>query len=216
MKNYKLIIFDFDGTLVNSSPGIYNTANWTVQQFGLKQETDIKQLNKFIGPPLKDCFKLTFGLADNLLDKAGAIYRSRYQEKGQYQVEIYEGIEDLLKKLKAKGYILAIATMKYREIVFSMLKNLDLAKYFEYIDGTNIDGTKYKAEILDEIVEHFNVEKKDAILIGDTDHDKNAAIEAKIDFLAVNYGFGYDKETLVSSSMIAIASSPKDILSYIL
>ncbi|MDC7251135.1 MAG: HAD hydrolase-like protein [Sphaerochaetaceae bacterium] len=216
MKNYKLIIFDFDGTLVNSSPGIYNTANWTVKQLGLDEVEDIEQLNKFIGPPLKDCFKLTYNLDESLLDKACDLYRGKYEKSGQYEVEIFDGVENVLKQLRDKGYILAIATMKYREIVFSMLEHLDLVKYFEYIDGTNIEGTKYKAQILNEIVEHFNIDKKDSILIGDTDHDKNAAVEAKIDFLAVNYGFGYNKKTIVSKDMIGIASTPKDILSYIL
>jgi phosphoglycolate phosphatase len=216
MKNYKLIIFDFDGTLVNSSPGIYNTANWTVKQLGLDEVEDVEQLNKFVGPPLKDCFKLTYNLDESLLDKACDLYRGKYEKSGQYEVEIFDGIENVLKQLKDKGYILAIATMKYREIVFSMLEHLDLVKYFEYIDGTNIEGTKYKAQILNEIVEHFNIDKKDSILIGDTYHDKDAAVEAKIDFLAVNYGFGYNKKTKVSKEMIGIASTPKDILSYIL
>lgn len=216
MKNYKLIIFDFDGTLVNSSPGIYNTANWTVKQLGLDEVEDIEQLNKFIGPPLKDCFKLTYNLDESLLDKACDLYRGKYEKSGQYEVEIFDGVENVLKQLRDKEYILAIATMKYREIVFSMLEHLDLVKYFEYIDGTNIEGTKYKAQILNEIVEHFNIDKKDSILIGDTDHDKDAAVEAKIDFLAVNYGFGYNKKTKVSKDMIGIASTPKDILSYIL
>lgn len=216
MKKYKLIIFDFDGTLVNSSPGIYNTANWTIKQLGLEEVNDIEQLNKFIGPPLKDCFKLTYNLDDSLLDKACDIYRHQYEKKGQYEVETFDGIENLLNQLKSKNYILAVATMKYREIVFSMLEHLNLANYFEYIDGTNIEGTKYKAAILDEIVEHFNVEKNDAILIGDTIHDQNAAKEAEIDFLAVSYGFGFDKNTKMSPPMIGLATSPKDILSYIL
>ncbi len=216
MKNYKLIIFDFDGTLVNSSPGIYNTANWTVKQLGLEEVSDIEQLNKFIGPPLKDCFKLTYDLDDSLLDKACDLYRGKYEISGQYEVEIFDGVENVLKLLKEKGYTLAIATMKYRDIVFSMLEHLNLVKYFEYIDGTNIEGTKYKAQILNEIVQHFNIDKKDSLLIGDTDHDKDAAVEANIDFLAVNYGFGYNKKTKVSKDMVGIASTPKDILSYIL
>ncbi|MDC7243336.1 MAG: HAD hydrolase-like protein, partial [Sphaerochaetaceae bacterium] len=165
---------------------------------------------------LKDCFKLTYNLDESLLDKACDLYRGKYEKSGQYEVEIFDGVENVLKQLRDKGYILAIATMKYREIVFSMLEHLDLVKYFEYIDGTNIEGTKYKAQILNEIVEHFNIDKKDSILIGDTDHDKDAAVEAKIDFLAVNYGFGYNKKTKVSKDMIGIASTPKDILSYIL
>ncbi|NCD07397.1 MAG: HAD family hydrolase [Spirochaetia bacterium] len=216
MRKYKLIIFDFDGTLVDSSPGIYSTANWSVKQLGMKEETDIKQLNKFIGPPLKDCFKLTFNMADELLDKACDIYRDRYFEKGQYEVSVFDGIEMVLKSLKSEGYHLAIATMKYREIVFSMLKNLGLAKYFEYIDGTNIEGTKYKAQILEEILVHFNIDKEDAILVGDTNHDKLAAKKANIDFLAVSYGFEFDEKTEITSPMVAIATSPKDILSYIM
>ncbi|MGD1817069.1 MAG: HAD hydrolase-like protein [Pleomorphochaeta sp.] len=215
MSNYKLIIFDFDGTLVDSSSGIYNTANWSVKQIGLKEETNLEQLNKFIGPPLKDCFKLTFNLPDELMEKACDIYRQRYIEKGQYEVEVFEGVEDVLKELKAKGYILAVATMKYREVVFTMLKYLNLDGYFEYIDGTNIEGTKYKAEILNEIVEHFNVDKKDAVLIGDTYHDETAAVEADVDFLAVSYGFGFNEKTKIESSMIGLATTPKDILSYI-
>jgi len=210
MKKYKLVIFDFDGTIVDSSPGIYNTANYTVKQLGKNEETDIEKLNRFIGPPLKDCFKLTYDLEDELVDEACDIYRDRYFEKGQFEVKVFDNIESVLKSLKEQGYILAIATMKYKEIVLSMLDHLNLVKYFEYIDGTNIEGTKYKAQILSEILDHFNVEKIDAILIGDTYHDETAAKEAEIDFLAVNYGFGFDKKTRVSSNMIAVATSPND------
>ncbi len=216
MSNYKLIIFDFDGTIVDSSPGIYNTANWSVKQLGLKEETNTNQLRKFIGPPLKDCFKYTYNLDDKYIDEACDIYRKRYFEKGQYDVKVFDGIEDVLLSLKEKGYILAIATMKYREIVFSMLKYLNLAKYFDYIDGTNIEGTKYKAEILNEIILHFNIDKKNSILIGDTYHDESAAIESEIDFLAVSYGFGFNEKSKINSSMIGIAPSTSDILSYIL
>ncbi len=216
MRNYKLVIFDFDGTIVDSSPGIYNTANYTVKQLGKDEETDVDKLNRFIGPPLKDCFKLTYNLEDELVDKACDIYRDRYFEIGQYEVKVFDNIEKVLKKLKDRGYILAIATMKYKEIVLSMLEHLNLAKYFEYIDGTNIEGTKYKAQILNEILVHFNAEKNEAVLIGDTYHDETAAKEAEIDFLAVNYGFGFNGNTKLSSNMIAIATSPSDILSYII
>lgn len=216
MNKHKLIIFDFDGTLVNSSSGIYSTANWVVKQLGYEEVSDLDQLSKFIGPPIQDCFRITYNLEESLIDKACDLFHYKYDKEGIYKAEVFDGIEPVLQELKDRGYILAVASMKYDKSIKIMLKHLKLDQYFDFAEGTNKDGTKLKTVILDEIIEHFKLDKKDAVLVGDTYHDKEAAIDSNIDFLAVSYGFGYGKDSQVSSDMIAMASSVNEILSYIL
>lgn len=209
--NHKLVIFDLDGTLMNTSPGIFTTANWTMKELGLPIETDVKQLSKFVGPPLKDCFRVTYNLKEELIDKACEIYRKGYFEHGQYLATVYDGMEDLLKTLNDNGIDCAVGTLKYEEVARNMIKDKGLDKYFKKIYGTDTSGNISKSDICKRIVEELGHRKEDSILIGDTLSDLNGAKGANINFMAVTYGFGFNNETTKTDDMFSVCSDTKQI-----
>jgi phosphoglycolate phosphatase len=210
--NHKLVIFDLDGTLMNTSPGIFTTANWTMKELGLPIENDLNQLAKFVGPPLKDCFRVTYNLEESLIDKACEIYRKGYQEHGQYLATVYDGMEDLLKTLNDNGVDCAVGTLKYERIARNMIKDKGLDKYFKKVYGSNAAGTISKASICERIVKELGHDNKDSILVGDTLGDLRGAKLSNINFIAVTYGFGFDSETIQTDEMFSVCSNTKQIL----
>ncbi|MBK5200365.1 MAG: HAD-IA family hydrolase [Spirochaetaceae bacterium] len=213
---YKVVIFDLDGTLMNTSPGIFTTANWTMKQLGKPIETDLKQLAKFVGPPLKECFKVTFDLEDELIEKACIIFRKGYEEHGKHLAIPYEGMADLLKNLNDNNIICSVATMKYESPARDMIIEQDLDKYFKLVYGSDFEGLKTKGSIIIQILNELQVDKNEAVLIGDTLHDLRGASEAGIDFIGVSYGFGFTPDYEITDQMIALCANPKDVLKEII
>lgn len=213
---YKLAIFDLDGTLMNTSSGIFTTANWTMKQLGKPVETDLKQLSKFVGPPLNECFKVTYDLEDNLIEKACEIYREGYEKHGKHLAIPYDGISKLLENLNANNIVCCVATMKYEEPARDMIIEQDLDKYFKLVYGSDIDGKKTKTSIITQLLKDLKIDKSDAVLIGDTLHDSIGAKGAGVDFIGVTYGFGFNNETKKDKDMIALCSNPHEILKEII
>lgn len=210
--NHKLVIFDLDGTLMNTSPGIFTTANWTMKKLGKPIETNLKQLSKFIGPPLKDCFRVTYDLDENLIEKACSIFRESYQNHGQYLSTIYDGMEDLLITLTENGIDCAVGTLKFEDVAHNMIKDKGLDKYFKRVYGSNLNGSISKASICQRIVKELNYKDDEVILVGDTKGDLMGAKKANIDFIAVTYGFGFNKELIQTEDMFSICSDVEQIL----
>ena len=113
----KGVVFDFDGTLADSSEGIFHTALYTVRALGDAKEYGESDLRKFVGPPLRDCFRIAFDLDPALIDDALRIYRKEYLERGYRMMSLYPGMKELLLKLRALGIRTGVATFKGEELV---------------------------------------------------------------------------------------------------
>ena len=102
MKEYNYYLFDFDGTLCDTTEGIFNSIIYSLDCYGIK-ETDIEKLRYFVGPPLFESYKKIYNVSDEdaqwLIDK----YRERYREKAAEESKVYGGIPQLLKRLKENG-----------------------------------------------------------------------------------------------------------------
>ncbi len=203
--NFKLAIFDLDGTLMNTSPGIFASANATVQQLGLEPEHDPRQLSKFIGPPITQCFVKVYDLDPSLIDQAVIIYRKEYDEHGRFNAAPYDHMRETLEILKQRGYLLAVGTLKYELLAQQMLDYFGLAPYFDSIRGANAASTLTKADIVQKVLDDLGVQRREAVLIGDTIHDQKGAAEAGIAFIAVDWGFGFPKGMEKEPSMYAMA-----------
>lgn len=211
---YSTFLFDLDGTLMNTSPGIFYTANYTMNELGFPSVPD-QQLRKFVGPPLKECFKVACGLEDSLIDEACVIYRKRYDEKGRFMANVYDGIIDVLRIMKADGMKIAVATLKYERLATEVLEYFGLAPYFDVVVGADTGGQRTKAQIIDLSLERLVVaDKSCALMIGDTLHDLKGAQEAGVDMLAVDYGFGFPRGVDLSEErgVVGVADSPLAIL----
>jgi len=135
------ILMDLDGTITNTKEGITKSIQYALRAMNIYID-DLDSLTKHIGPPLRDGFMEFYGFNEEEAEKATAEYRKYYVDKGIYQCEAYEGMEDLLTKLKQAGKYLIVATSKPEEFAVKILKNLYLDHYFDDICGATFDGSR--------------------------------------------------------------------------
>lgn len=215
MKNTKkLIIFDLDGTLLDTSEGILHCYHKTASMLNLKKNPIDNDDSIVIGGPLSDGFRTLYDIPDEeTLAKAIDTYRNLYANEGITKFSAYNGIDTALSELKSDGYQLGVATLKLEEYAKSMLKNAGLAKYFDIIHGW--DGTEKctKAYTITKVLFEQKCLAKDAVLVGDSVYDKNGAEIAGVDFLGVTYGFGIKKGDKTNSRFDTV-DSPVELTEY--
>ncbi len=209
----KAVFFDFDGTLFDTSEGIFHTANFTMEALGKKGSDDYEQLSKFVGPPLRDCFKITFGLEEEFIDDAVRIYRKEYMRDGALRCKIYPQILDVINALHDKNIKVGVCTLKYDTLVKYIIEQKGLTSYFDVIQGTNEAGTLSKTDAILLATEALSLSPSQVLMVGDTVNDEKGAKNAKVSFLGVNWGFGYKKGEVYEESVII--SEPIEILNYI-
>lgn len=212
---YQHILFDLDGTLTNPELGITSSVMYALEKFNIKVE-DRKELHPFIGPPLSYSFQTYYGLSEADSELAIKYYRERFSVKGLYENEVYEGVEKLLQQLKESGKTLIIATSKPEEYTLKILEHFDLLKYFDYVAGATMDGSRgEKADVIRYALEISGIQDKSkAIMIGDRKYDILGAKENGLDSIGVLFGFG-DYEELTNAGADYIAENVEDILKFI-
>jgi len=193
---YKYILFDLDGTLTDSAIGITNSIMYALKHFEILIE-DRSELYKLVGPPLYDTFFNYFNFTEEESYLAIELFREYYNEKGMFENLVYPGIPKLLLNLKKKDKKLILATSKPTYYAEKILKHFDLLKYFDFVAGSNLDGTcREKGEIIQFSLDSCNItESSNAIMIGDRKHDVIGASKCKIKSIGVLYGYG-DKNEL--------------------
>ncbi len=215
MKKYKAIIFDFDGTLANTYNGIFNSYKYTAQQMELIEPTH-DLVDRAIGSSPVDIFQSKFGLDKNKAIEATRIYRDRYSKNGIFEVELYDGMFELLNFLKLNNYYTGIATLKLEEFAIKMTENLKVRHLFDDIRGADKKDKLNKALILSKVLDVLQIDKSEALLIGDSLYDANGAKEIGVDFIAVTYGFGFKSvEDAKIYNPIFIAENPNDIINFL-
>lgn len=204
----KAILFDQDGTLLDSAPGIKRCAQETLAKLGYPVPK-AEDLNYFIGPPLSDCFRLS-NVKENDIDRALLIYRELYGGKGKYEAKPYPGLENALSALKEKGYRLFVCTSKKGDLAIDILSHFKLDFYFEKVFGSTSDGAgARKGEIIRRCIAYID-EDIDALMIGDTHLDAFGAKENNIPCLLVNFGYG-EREKMKEAGPYAYIDSFEEI-----
>ena len=212
---YDIVLFDLDGTLIDSERGITNCATYALSKFGIRID-DPLTLRPFIGPPLFDSFSKTYGFSDEDALKAVGYYREHFKEKGIYEFTLYNGIEELLARLKSAGKTLILATSKYELYAKQIISHLGFDKYFSLSVGSCKDGSRAaKAEVIAYALETYGVtDYSRAVMIGDRKHDIIGAKQVGIDSIGVLYGFG-TREELESHGATYVARDTDEILDII-
>ena len=211
MNKYEVIFFDLDGTLTDPGDGITNSVAHALKKYGI-EVTDRTELYKFIGPPLHESFEKFYGFSREEAMKAVEYYREYYKVKGIYENSVYEGIETLLKKLKESEKKIVLATSKPEIFAKEILRHFAIDKYFDFIAGSNLDGTRtVKAEVIEYALSNCSVtDKNTVVMIGDREHDIIGAKKNGIDSIGVLFGYG-SREELENAVATYIAETVNDI-----
>ncbi len=208
----KLAIFDFDGTIADTSPGIVNCVKYAQQKMGLPELTYDKMLSH-VGPPMEESYARNFGLSGERLKEAVKYHKEYALKQGYKELEIYPGIHELLEKLKHTGIYTAIATLKAQTTLDKILEEYKQKKYFDIALGTNAEQPATKADILNKCMEKVCCDKETSVLIGDSKYDSEAARNVNIDFIAVTYGFGFKSAKDVANAVL-VCDSAYQIMNY--
>jgi phosphoglycolate phosphatase len=205
LDNPRAVLFDFDGTLVDSERGIVAGWHHTLRTVGLP-DLDDGAIRDLIGPPLVD---VAATLAPDA-ETAQAIvttYLARYDTVGLYEYTPYAGVEPALAALIARGHRLAVATSKTESIALTMLRHMGWDGYFEVVSGAMRDGSRrHKHEVIRHALDLLGT--RDAVMVGDRDHDVNGAHRHALPCIGVLWGYGSATEL---SGADALATTPADL-----
>ena len=190
----KLIIIGFDGTIANTAPGILYCMNTTALSMGYTPVSH-EELYGVIGVSLEQGFMKLYGMKEDEIEYAMNQYSKLYSIKGEEMILIYDGIDDSLKKLKESGFKLAIVTQKNEKFINNMLGVYNyIGDLFDTVCATNVERDMTKTDMLLKVCADLEVEPSDALFVGDSYVDAEAAQEAGVDFAAVLYGWGFRKK----------------------
>lgn len=187
----KAILFDMDGTLIDSSEGITKSAQYALAHYGI-EEPDLEKLKAFIGPPLYQSFMRYYDFSEQEALEAVAIYRERYNVTGIFECKLYPGVRECLEELKEKGYLIAVASSKPEVSCRRILEHFGIRELFDEVVGATFDGKiETKTEVLCELMRRWNeISREEMCLIGDTMFDIEGANQVGIASIAVSFGFG--------------------------
>lgn len=217
MSQPKAALFDFDGTLIDTSPGIIRCAKETGRQMGLPLPPD-QEFRFFIGPPLMDSFRQVYGLSEQDAARASDIYRDLYDRTNAVrEAAIYPGMMQLLHDAHAAGISLAVASMKRQELLTRMMDAYRLTPLFEAAVGApNPPARGSKPDILQAALRDLGAAPEDALMIGDSGYDAQAAVETGTPFCGVLWGFGFESADDITKYPAAKAARTMDDLRRIL
>lgn len=207
----KAVLFDLDGTLIDSFEGIAKSAQYALRRFGINEE-NLENLRPFVGPPLVESFQKWYGLSEEQAIEATDIYRERYRPIGILECSLYPGVEECIRTLKAEGYQIGMASSKPEEFCRRILEHFGLLDLFDDVVGATFDRRiDTKEEVLNEVLRRWSDIPKDQMcLIGDTMFDLVGAKKIGIDCIAVSYGFG-DAEEMLQNGAVAICDRMADL-----
>lgn len=218
-KMKKFVVFDVDGTLLDTIETITFHVNKTIEKLGLEAVTSdftagilgyssvylIEKTLEFRG------YEYTEEKLDEILD----YYHRSYQSKVSYLTKAYEGILDLLVYLKGEGYGLASISNKPDHTLSVLYEEIDFNKYFDFVLGQVDDiAKKPNPDMVYRLMDEFNLEKEDLVFVGDTEVDYETAKNAGVDFIAVTWGFRTKEELakLKPEYMVDTVSELKDTI----
>ena len=199
-KDKELIIFDFDGTLINSIPDLTLAVNKMLVAYELSPLT-VEQVTPFIGNGAKplvkralECAMQNQNLSTELLDEAFEIYFSAYKEASCEKTFMYPGVLDTLNYLDKQGYKMAICTNKPFNFIEPILDKLLIKQYFKlWIGEDSLSEKKPSAIPLLHLSKTMNLSIEHSIMIGDSKNDIIAAQNSNMDSIGVSYGYNYNE-----------------------
>jgi phosphoglycolate phosphatase len=214
--DWTCVLFDLDGTVADSAPGITASLGYMFEQLGRPVPTQ-QELRAWVGPPILDAFRDLAGMSPVESAQALAIYREHYLANGGGGSPIFSGIPKVLRTLHRAGTLLGLATSKPEFPASVILDHGNLTQYFRVISGASIDEIRSaKADVIAEALTRFRMIGADVsrpVMVGDRDYDVEGAAAHGIPAIFVEWGYGSPEE---AEGAIATVKSPAQLLPLLL
>jgi phosphoglycolate phosphatase len=205
----RLIFFDLDGTLVDSSPGIWSSVRQAARQLALPELTP-GQLRAMVGPPLQDGFRTVLGVPEGDVARAVAAYRANYAAGAMLDIAVYPGVPELLAELVPAGATLAVATSKPEVYARRILERVELRAMFAGVHGATLDGViRYKKQIVGRALA-AHPRGLAPVLVGDRAQDVLGATAHGLPCIGASWGMAEPGE-LRAAGATSIAAAPGDV-----
>lgn len=205
------ILFDLDGTLTDSKPGITRSLQYALSELGYTPP-DADELSWYIGSPITETFSVLLKTSDQkLLAQAISLYCDRFSTIGLFENFLYPQIPQTLKTLRAYGYQTFVATSKPYVYTIRIIEHFGLSSLFDGVYGSELDGTRtVKGDLIEHILLTENLSPSTVVMIGDRKYDMIGAKQHQVTAIGVTYGYGTEEE-LKTHGADWIAHSPEDI-----
>ncbi len=194
MKNKSFLLFDLDGTVADSAPGVMDSVEYSLNKMGITPPAR-SFLAKFIGPPLRYSYMEYLGLSAEDAERGVALYREHYAVEGILNTSLFAGAKEFLEAAKERGKVILLATAKPELFAKRCLKNLGVEQYFDYVSAAcftpELDS---KRAIVGRALAMAGADKADCVMIGDRCYDIEGAHENGIPCIGVVNGSPFEKE----------------------
>jgi phosphoglycolate phosphatase len=210
---FRHVIFDLDGTLIDSKPGIHASLKEAFGRLGHELDGD---LDWVLGPPLEHVVKrLLAPFGDDRSGLAVAYYREVYGDKGLFNAQPYQGIPALLADLSDSGRTLFVATSKLTPFARRVLDHFGLSGHFTWVEGNEVDAPPVsKAELIKKLLIDLRLDPTKAIVVGDREHDMIGARSNHLGTVGVLYGYG-SREELLTAGADDLCDSPESLRQFL-
>lgn len=211
----RYVLFDLDGTLTDSQEGIMNSIEYTLNHYGIQVENRAS-LRPWLGPPLVDSLMKYHGFDRGQALEGVKKYREYFDAKGIFENRVYDGIEDLLAGLQARGHILMTATSKPEVAARRITDYFHLTKYFTFVGGASLDDSRvHKGDVIRYVLETTQIKDlSQVMMVGDRENDMMGAKQNGLESIGVLYGYG-DRDELETAGADHIAETVEDIARFL-
>lgn len=213
---WSCILFDLDGTIADSAPGITSSLSYMFEELG-RPVPSAAELLKYVGPPILESFRDAAGMTPVESAQALAIYRQHYLEHSAHGSPVFGGIPRVLRSIHQAGIPLSLATSKPEFPASVILDHANLTQYFRVLAGSSIDEIRSaKKDVISEALTRFRMigaDLSNPVMVGDRKHDVEGAAANGVPAIFVEWGYGSPEE---ADGAIAVVESPRDLIPLLL
>ncbi len=203
------MLFDLDGTLVDSTPGIRSSVRAAAAALGLPAPTE-RQVAEMVGPPLQDGFAAVLGVPSGRVAEAVAAYRAHYAAGALFDVRVHDGVPEMLARLRQDGAVLAVATSKPEVFAVPVLEHTALRAAFASVHGATLDGAvRHKEQVVAAALAAHPAGRR-PVLVGDRAHDVLGAAVHGVPCVGAGWGPAPEGE-LVGAGAAVVVATPAEV-----
>lgn len=211
---YQLAIFDLDGTLLDTLEDLADSTNYIMKRFGYPERT-LKEVRRFVGNGIRKLLERSApkGTPADEIDRMFELFKEYYGAHCADKTKPYDGIMELLSALQKQGIKLAVVSNKADYAVKALCEQYFSGFFDEAVGEREGIARKPAPDTVNEVLKNLQMEKSQAVYIGDSEVDVQTAKNAVMDCIAVDWGFR-DKEVLEEAGAEIIVSTPAELLKY--